>query len=76
VAEGVENANQAALLRAMGVHYFQGYFYARPLPAHAVTAWLLNSDAALRDSPSTSAAAVDFKPPSAQSRLATLHAAP
>jgi sensor c-di-GMP phosphodiesterase-like protein len=29
------------VLRSMGVHYFQGYFFARPLPSEAVRTWLL-----------------------------------
>jgi len=41
VAEGVENGHQATVLRSMGVHYFQGYFFARPLPSEAVRTWLL-----------------------------------
>jgi predicted signal transduction protein with EAL and GGDEF domain len=32
-AEGVETANQAAILRALGFDYGQGYYIARPLPA-------------------------------------------
>jgi diguanylate cyclase (GGDEF)-like protein len=32
VAEGVETADQAAALRAMGVEYFQGYHFGRPSP--------------------------------------------
>ncbi len=32
VAEGVETAQQAELLRKLGCHTAQGYFYARPLP--------------------------------------------
>jgi diguanylate cyclase (GGDEF)-like protein len=42
IAEGVENATQAALLRSMGVHYFQGYLYSRPLPEQQVATWLLD----------------------------------
>jgi diguanylate cyclase (GGDEF)-like protein len=41
VAEGVETADQASVLHSMGVHHFQGYFFARPLPSEAVCAWLL-----------------------------------
>jgi diguanylate cyclase (GGDEF)-like protein len=33
VAEGVETADQAAELGAMGVHFLQGYYFARPLEA-------------------------------------------
>jgi diguanylate cyclase (GGDEF)-like protein/PAS domain S-box-containing protein len=33
VAEGVENATQARLLRAMGCCHAQGYYFARPVPA-------------------------------------------
>jgi EAL domain-containing protein (putative c-di-GMP-specific phosphodiesterase class I) len=40
-AEGVENAAQVACLRGMGCHELQGYFYARPLTADALSsAWL------------------------------------
>lgn len=34
VAEGVENQQQAAFLRGRGCHIMQGYFFARPMPAH------------------------------------------
>ena len=37
VAEGVETAQQLAMLAAMGVHEFQGYHFARPMP---VADWL------------------------------------
>ena len=33
VAEGVETAVQADILRGMGVHFIQGYFYGRPVRA-------------------------------------------
>jgi diguanylate cyclase (GGDEF)-like protein len=33
VAEGVENIQQMEILRKMGCHYAQGYFYSRPLNA-------------------------------------------
>jgi EAL domain-containing protein (putative c-di-GMP-specific phosphodiesterase class I) len=31
VAEGIENAEEAAALRELGVRYHQGFWYARPL---------------------------------------------
>jgi len=47
VAEGIEEAEQAEALLAMGVTSGQGYYYARPLePAHFAS--LLASDARLR----------------------------
>ncbi len=33
IAEGVESNEQAETLRGMGCHSFQGYFFARPMPA-------------------------------------------
>jgi EAL domain-containing protein (putative c-di-GMP-specific phosphodiesterase class I) len=43
VAEGVERAEQAAALRAAGCGYGQGFHFARPLAAHAVTALIAAS---------------------------------
>jgi EAL domain-containing protein (putative c-di-GMP-specific phosphodiesterase class I) len=42
VAEGVENDEQCALLRAMGCDQMQGYLFARPMPAEHILA--LRSD--------------------------------
>ncbi|WED22825.1 EAL domain-containing protein [Vibrio sp. JC009] len=43
VAEGIEEAEQAELLKQRGCKYAQGYFYARPLNEEALEAWLLES---------------------------------
>ncbi len=40
VAEGVENAEVAADLAAMGCDYAQGFHYAKPLPPQEFPAWL------------------------------------
>ncbi|HEY0588711.1 MAG TPA: bifunctional diguanylate cyclase/phosphodiesterase [Pseudoduganella sp.] len=40
VAEGVEDALQAAQLRKLGCHLLQGYYFARPLAAYAATDFL------------------------------------
>ncbi|KQV44777.1 hypothetical protein ASD07_19685 [Duganella sp. Root336D2] len=42
VAEGVEDALQAAQLRKLGCHLLQGYYFARPLAAYAATDYLAN----------------------------------
>ena len=40
VAEGIETADDASTLRAIGCVTGQGYFFSRPLTAEAMTAWL------------------------------------
>lgn len=40
VGEGIETQAQVDLLRDAGIRYAQGYFYARPMPADAVCAFL------------------------------------
>ena len=40
VAEGVETATQAEMLKAMGCTVVQGYYYSRPEPAERVLEWL------------------------------------
>jgi len=41
VAEGVEDAGQAAQLRDLGCDLLQGYYFARPLAAYAATNYLM-----------------------------------
>ena len=40
VAEGVEDERTWRLLHAAGCHVAQGWFYARPMPADELVAWL------------------------------------
>lgn len=44
IAEGVETAEQAQLLREMNCTYAQGYFYSKPLSAEAFKAFMLSSN--------------------------------
>ena len=45
VAEGVETAEQAALLQACGCDEMQGYWYSRPLEPAAFEAFVRNAQA-------------------------------
>lgn len=40
VAEGIETQAEAEMMRELGCDVLQGYYYARPMPAEAATAWL------------------------------------
>lgn len=40
VAEGVETQDHAALLKSVGCDLAQGYWFARPMPAHDVPQWV------------------------------------
>ncbi|MBX6361124.1 putative bifunctional diguanylate cyclase/phosphodiesterase [Pseudacidobacterium ailaaui] len=40
IAEGIENASQMQLLQSLGCHFGQGYYFAKPLSADAITAIL------------------------------------
>lgn len=45
LAEGVETAEQLALLKDMACDYYQGYYYSKPLPAEAFRQLLLQQAA-------------------------------
>ena len=40
IAEGVENEDQCASLERMGCYQVQGYYFAQPMPATALPAWM------------------------------------
>ena len=40
IAEGVETERQVAILRQLGCHEMQGYFFSRPLPSEQLTEFL------------------------------------
>ena len=44
VAEGVETAQEVDFLRGADCDEFQGFFFARPMPAHELPAWLAAKD--------------------------------
>jgi sensor c-di-GMP phosphodiesterase-like protein len=40
IAEGVEEESQGELLKGMGCHEVQGFFYAKPMPRAQLLEWL------------------------------------
>ena len=40
VAEGVETEGQSSVLRRLGVHELQGYYFAKPMPMQAFESWM------------------------------------
>jgi len=48
VAEGVEQEEQEAILRTLGVDEVQGHLHARPMPALEVAAWLRSRESPAR----------------------------
>ncbi len=44
VAEGIEEASHAALLRKLGCHEFQGYFFAKPMAREQLDQWLIDRE--------------------------------
>lgn len=55
VAEGIENEAQLNRLRALGVDFGQGYFFARPMPIADFVAWLGDEACAIASRPSAAA---------------------
>jgi sensor c-di-GMP phosphodiesterase-like protein len=49
VAEGVETANAKNLLRAFRCDEGQGFYFCRPIPADAMTKFLLNPPATVKE---------------------------
>lgn len=45
IAEGVEDEDTALCLNDLGCNIAQGYYFARPMPANAVAAWLKQAQA-------------------------------
>lgn len=48
VAEGVENAEQVAILQSLGCHFAQGYYFSRPIPAEQMLEFMAQRHEARR----------------------------
>ncbi|MFH1301482.1 MAG: EAL domain-containing protein [Planctomycetota bacterium] len=46
IPEGIEEQNQVTALKKLGCHFGQGYFFARPMPADKLEAYLLEQPSA------------------------------
>ncbi|MCQ2561148.1 MAG: GGDEF domain-containing phosphodiesterase [Clostridia bacterium] len=44
VSEGVETAEQAELVKSLGIDYIQGYYYAKPMEAEKLKDFILNRE--------------------------------
>jgi len=47
VAEGVETQRQLEVLVELGCDEFQGFLFARPMPAQSITLWAIEEDTAI-----------------------------
>jgi diguanylate cyclase (GGDEF)-like protein len=53
VAEGVEDENTAQVLREYGVHFLQGYFFGKPMPASEMDVYLAKTKSPFQDNAMT-----------------------
>jgi EAL domain-containing protein (putative c-di-GMP-specific phosphodiesterase class I) len=42
IAEGIETTEQRVFLAASGCHYYQGYFFSRPLPCEGLEQYIIS----------------------------------
>jgi len=54
VAEGVETQRQLEVLVELGCDEFQGFLFARPMPAQSITLWAMEEDTAIGAAPALS----------------------
>ncbi len=62
IAEGVETAEQAFTLKAMGCDIIQGYYFSKPLPADEFEAYVRNLDEEGADTPADEKAERGVRP--------------